>query len=200
MRLRCSVLLAFALSFVGCAGMSQQMQKSVGVGAVTSKESSFDGAHEVVMDPAFVAPAESGTAKFKMGFVWRSSSPEVVAALVRISSLTDYNSITAASVNVDGNIVKLEPAEALTSHQFERISQASCSQFGCSSGMTVKESDRMFVMDFELLDEMMTAESVKVRIDKGRDYLVGDIKKDSYGNVVVKSSLPAFLAEVAKHR
>ncbi len=197
MKLKGVLCLAAIITISGCAGMSESMQKSAGIGVVTKSQSSFDSATEVLMNPAFVAPADGGTAKIKMGLTWRSSSPEQVGVLIRFSSLDGYTTIRSATLNVDGQFYELEPVEAVTSHDHARLTDPNCSlALGCSAGMTVRESDKMFATSLQTIRALSSAQSAKIKVSSARAYQVGDLLADSYGNVDVRDSLPEFLSSI----
>lgn len=181
----------------GCAGLSESMQRGVGVGVVKSNTSSFDGATEITMQPAFVASPEGGASKFKMGFNWRNSQPDYVGVLIKISSLSGYSTISGAAINIDGNITQLQPAEALTSYDSTALTKATCNgAAGCSSGLTIAESDKLFVAPLRVIQAIAAAKIAKVKVGIGRDYYVGDLHGDSYGNVDVSDNLPDFLTRI----
>lgn len=186
----------FAVLLVGCAGMSETMQKSAGVGVVTSNQSDFDNAKEVQMTPAFVAPSDGGMASIKMGLTWRSTSEDQVGVLIRFSSLSDYQTISSVELNIDGQFYELEPAEAITSVDSTRLTGSTCTlAAGCTSGLVLKESDKMFLAPFHLIKSIPDANKALIKVGNGRSYQVGDLLADSYGNVTVLSALPEFLAK-----
>lgn len=190
-------IIAVLLFLSGCAGLSESAQRSVGVGTVESDKSSFDGATEITMQPAFVAPAEGGQAKLKLGFNWRSTQPEYVGVLVRITSLTGYNAITGAALNLNGTIIQLEPAETFTQHESTALTNTTCNiNTGCTAGLTVNESDKLFIARLSVIESIPNATSAKLKVSGGRNYDVGDLLADSYGNVDVRDSLPDFISKI----
>ena len=171
----------------GCSSMSKGMQSSAGVGRIAEQRSSFDGASEVSMTPAYVAPAEGGMAEVSLGLSWRSTSPEIVQMLVRVTSFGEHNTISGAALNLDGSIIQLKPVEVLTEHQDPDL-------------IGMRRSDKMFTLPLENVRAIQTASLAKIRVDSGRDYRVGDLKAQSFGNVIVADKLAEFLAGVDRNR
>lgn len=188
-----------ASSLIGCGGLSKSMQTSAGVGGVASTVSGFDGKTEVAMKNAWIANDAGGMSQIGMAFRWNSSSPNNVGIIVRVVSMSNYNNIGAAAMNIDGVIEQLVPAEALTSHDSTRITNTTCSlALGCTEGISAKNSDKMFIADLSLIRRLVAAKTLKIKVDSGRDYRVGDLRKDSFGNVDVQDQLPIFLTNVDK--
>lgn len=67
--MKTAILLLVAVGLTGCSALSESLQAVGDVGRVTVHQSSFDGAKEVKMEPAWVAP-ESGMAQIRMGLNW----------------------------------------------------------------------------------------------------------------------------------
>ena len=84
------------IGFSGCAGR--------GTGTVTSKISKFDNSKEVVMQTAWVAPANGGIAEISLGMTYRSSTPNALYLLVNITKMTDYK-IRSVAFNIDGEVM-----------------------------------------------------------------------------------------------
>jgi len=199
MKTKLIMVSVFAFVLSGCAGMSESMQKSAGVGVVTADQSDFDCAREVQMTPAFVAPSDGGMATIKMGLSWRSTTEDQVGVLIRFSSLTEYQTISSVELNIDGQFYELEPAEAVTNIDSERLTNTTCTYAaGCTSGLVLKESDKMFLASFDVIKKIPSANKALVKVGNGRSYQVGDLLADSYGNVTVLDVLPEFLDKVER--
>jgi hypothetical protein len=181
-----SLVAITTLALSGCAGLSQSLQSAAGVGSIKSSVSGFDGKTEISMENAWVAnEGGGGIVQIGMAFRWNSASPNKVGIIVQVTSLNDFSNISSATLNLDDAIEQLEPVEALTTHEW--IPAAS-----------MKSSDKMFIADLSLVRRMLTAKSLKIKVSSGRDYRVGDLRKDSFGNIVVKDKLPEFVAEIDK--
>lgn len=181
----CLAAVVAAVLSAGCAGTSEKMQSNAGVGRVTTSASKFDGTRRVTMEPAYVAKAGGGMAEISIGFSWQETTPELVGMLVRLTSLSQYQSITAAALNIDGEIIRLEPTEIFTQHQGAYV-----------SGLTILKSDKVFSAPMSMVEKMNAATSVMVKVESGRAEKIGDFKADSYGNVDANSKLPEFLSAV----
>lgn len=188
---------SLALVLVGCAGMSETMQKSAGVGVVTSQQSDFDSAKEVQVTPAFVAPSDGGMATIKMGLTWRSTSEKQVGVLIRFSSLSEYQTISSVELNINDQFFELQSAEAITNLDSTRLTDATCTlAAGCTSGLVLKESDKMFFTTLNVIRLIPDASKALIKVGTGRTYEVGDLLAESYGNVTFIDVLPEFLNKV----
>ena len=117
-------------------------------GDVSTTESAFDGERQVHVDPGWLSKGWEGSS-LKLGGFWSEKTPEVFALEVVYFGVAGIESV---QVNVDGEIIELEPASALTDfdHPHGRV-----------------ESGRRFVVPLEFVDRMMEAERVVFRVGLG---------------------------------
>ncbi len=184
-----SLFISLSLILNGCSGISQAMQKSGGLGKIEENISSFDGTIEVTIGSAYVAPADGGIPDIRIGASWTNNYPDKIILFVEIISFSDYNSISAVSLNLDNKIVNLIPVETLTNFDYEMLSPS----------FVLKQSNRLFISDINTINNILGSHVSKIRVDSDRSYRVGDFKRKSYGNVLFLDGLPSFLNTIKKH-
>ena len=185
-----------ALVLAGCAGMSESMQRSVGVGEVSTSTSSFDGKSEVVMQPAWVADADGGMPQFKLGFFWTENVPDTVVVLASVASLDDYSLIEGLALNLDGEIIDLQALDALTDLDHDRLIRVTCNRYGCNEGMVLRTSEKRYLAPLSVVRRLAESSNAKVKLSFAKTYTVGNFSAKSSGNVTAAQSLPDFLQSV----
>lgn len=150
------LILLLVLALVGCSTMPNNVTRTV---------SSFDGTVEYVMQPGVIFHDEgafsSGT--FQLGLFWRSDMGERIQIIARVPM--HIVNIDGLHINIDGDVVSLRSGKVFTDHDVTPAQH-----------MTFTESERMFAADLGLIRRMISAESVKVRLDISSGYLEGDFK------------------------
>jgi len=182
-------LSAVCMALTGCAGTSELMQRTQGVGKVSTVDVVADGLQHVAMQPAWVSPADGGMAQLSLGFDWNPSKPDKVMALVGATVFRGAQAIEEMTIVIDGHSHSLTDLNATY--------QGDCTAGGkCESGVLFGKSDKFFEMPLDLLRSLQTASSATVRVAGGGKEIIGDFKADSYGNIDAWQSLPEFLAQV----
>ena len=203
------ILLVFNLG--ACADFTRGfMEKRYG--KIQISTSSFDGKKEIKLTPVPIKPTNISSTlsdalfkpmppSFKVGLSWKDNPEDNVLLIVEVSqfggsSITNYTNINDVSLNIDGDMVDLKSLEDLTNHSSKIVTNARCSLYGCSSGDDVKTSSKMFEINFQQLEDILTASSAKIKISSGREYNVGDLKALWKGNITLIERLPDFINEV----
>ncbi|MCO1336713.1 hypothetical protein MO867_20510 [Microbulbifer sp. OS29] len=162
----CLLVFLAVAALNGCTGMADAMSQMGGMGVVTEKVSTFDGAKVVEVTPQFLYnPKRLGGNSYRLGARWNSLSPEYVALIMEYSSSTSMNSayvsLTELNVNISGSIYSYKATD-LTDH--------SSSGWNSISKTIYTTSMNSVVVPFELLEEMLTAEDVRLRVHSGDGY------------------------------
>lgn len=141
------------------AGCGTTLGDAIGIprypGQITEETSTFDGVRVISVEPG---PA-SGCCS--LGANWRSNAPDYVQIVV--SAMGSYSSINSRSgleFNIDGRLVRLDS----TGHP---------TQFNYASGY--RESTKTFVMRRADFNSMLTARTLRVRLNTSGGYSDGDL-------------------------
>lgn len=184
------ILIAAALLLAGCAQM-------YGVGQTKTQQSSFDQSTEVVMQAAHLKSPDSIWDGFSMALYWTSRQPEIVVLDLKVARLTEYKRISSVTLNMDGLIKQLQPLDVVTGYDYEQLTKASCNAFGCTSGTSVKQSSRRFIINRADIHMFASSRNAKVRVGHEKNYIVGDYHAGSAGQGWLHESLPEFLQAVS---
>jgi outer membrane murein-binding lipoprotein Lpp len=192
-------LLIAVLVLSGCASMSKSLQQASGVGVLSTSQSEFDGSRNVKMSPAWVAKAGGGIAPFKVGVAWNDKTPDVAALLVELVSLGGgFSTISNLEMNLDGRLVELVPSEVVTDHQYDQLTGSTCNQFGCTSGLSMQTSSKVFIVKVADIKAILHSASAKIRTLGGREERIGDLKAPSTGSLTFVEVLPDLVAEIER--
>jgi len=190
-------LVYFITSMVVIIGMSGCAGR--GTGTVSSKISKFDNSKEVVMETAWVAPAEGGIAEISLGMTYRTSTPNVLYLLVNITKMTDYK-IRSVAFNIDGEtIIPTKDKEETKTNTLQVTNDICTYSYGvrtCTKGIKMKQSDKIFIAPSNLAKKILKAKKAFIRVDVGSKFIEGDLKADSFGNHVFKDSLSEFVQKM----
>lgn len=157
-----AALIAVAVS--GCASMADGMSKAAGIGVVSEARSSFDGALEIEMTPAFLYNEEyvMTAVPVKLGARWASTTPDAIGLVFAYEASTNYQSgqplylsINAVDINIDGQI---------TTHQAATASRHGHSGFNTVSRTIYTESRNLIALPIEKVKAMMAAKDTRLRI------------------------------------
>lgn len=168
-------ILAVALILSGCAA-SVAMQKAGGMGQLIDLKYD-DGDIGAVLKESWVADADGSlNPSIKLGLIWASDSKDTVAITAK-SGLISSSYIDSASIVVDGRRWMLESAPQ----------------------DVASNSPQVFKAPLEVIKAIVNSETAEITLVSGGKNNVGDLKKDSAGNVVLKDGLNKFLERVAFH-
>ncbi|WP_444941223.1 hypothetical protein [Microbulbifer sp. ZKSA004] len=162
----CLLVFLAVMALSGCTGMADAMSKMGGQGVVTEKVSTFDGAKVVEVTPQFLYnPKRLMGNSYKLGARWNSLSPGYLALIMEYSSSSSMDSahvnLTGLEVNISGSIYSFKTAE-LTDH--------SNSGWNSVSRTIYTTSTNSVAVPIGLLEEMLAAEDVRIRIHSGDGY------------------------------
>lgn len=121
----------------------------------------FDGATRVWIDPHGLDCGWQMVCA-SVGARWTSKAPE--AAVVTAELLNEYASVTALHLNIDGTIVELQPTSTPT--RFE-------GRGGARGAPAMRTSGRDFVVPMQMLQDILAANSVKVRVNTSDGFVDG---------------------------
>lgn len=158
----------------------------MGDGKVESYKSDFDGSTKVEMQPGYVFDIGESSAPFSLGGRWTSDSPSKAWIIVEITSFSTGGTATIKSeeglqLNLDGEIVKISSEQKLTDIE------TSGGQFDSNT------SYKGFKVDLSLINEIVEADSAKVKVITSRGYKEAEIR-EGMGSAL--EGLERFLKEV----
>jgi len=179
--------------FIGCAG--------AGSGVVTSKVSKFDNSKEVVMQTAWVAPAEGGMAEISLGLTFRSSQPEGIILKANLTNMSGVTDIQNIAISIDGKIITAKPVDNIASKKdtLTVIHDTCTYTYGfrtCTKGIAMKSLNKIYIIPSNMPASIIKAKNAFIRIEADGRYIEGDLKANSFGNNTFKDNLPKFVANI----
>lgn len=178
--------------FTGCAGP--------GSGAVKINHSKFDNTKEVIMQRAWVSPADGGIAEISLGMTYRSSLKDKILLLANVTSMKNSQVIKDVSFSINGKIINAESVNTNTKNENLKVTNGSCffnnGIMTCYEGLKMQSSDKLFYIPSSLAEDIFHANSAFVRVNVESKFIEGDLKASSFGNATFKDSLPEFIAEI----
>lgn len=150
---------------------------TVGLGAKTTV-STFDGSRNVWIDTHGTNCGMSMVCS-QLGAQWTSSAPDRV--ILNVGTMGAYENINAAALNIDGQVIALQPAEALT-HFGEAGGEPSGRNYNPAMQEALRTSTQGFVATTELVRKVLASRSVKLRVQTSEgtiDSVIIDGPKDS---------------------
>lgn len=189
-----STLLIIAVLNIGCAGP--------GTGAITSNVSKMDGVKEVVMQTAWVAPAQGGMAELSLGMTYRDLNPEELLLKVNITKMSATQDIQSVVFKTDSKTTTAKVLGSDIQNNDLQITNDTCVKYygmvSCQKGMTMKSVDKVFIVPSRLVKEILDAKNAYIRVEVDHRTVEGDLKASSFGNATFKDSLPDFLQQISK--
>lgn len=154
--------------FNGCASLNQGLTPGTKI-----LKSDFDNSVDIVQEPVSSASSLS-EAWHTLGFRWNSKATDIVFVTAGAHGITN---ITGLSFNIDGEIIDLEPASALTNYD--------------------NWSTRQFKMDLSTFRKMAVAKDVKMKVVMIDTYSVSSFGQ-SKPDATVSGKFSEFLISVDK--
>lgn len=175
MHIRLTVVLVLAVGLAGCAGFNKAGRQVAGMGIVTDNKSSFSGTRWIRLSPA---PVGGTTGMFSgccsVGMSWTPKVPDGAILIADVSGIVALDSV---SLNLDGDIRKLEPIDRFT-------------QFGSD-----RNSQKGYYLPWSMVERMQTAKEAKILITTlSRGSVVGDFRATDGAMFI--DFLPEFIAAV----
>jgi len=175
MHIRLTVALVLAVGLAGCAGFNKAGRQAAGMGVVTDSKSSFSGTRWIRLSPA---PVGGTTGMFSgccsVGMSWTPKVPEGAILIADVSGIVALDSV---SLNLDGDIRKLEPVDRFT-------------QFGSDHN-----SQKGYYVPWSMVERMQTAKEAKILITTlSRGSVVGDFRATDGAMFI--DFLPEFITAV----
>lgn len=192
--------LIFLLTISGCAGMADSMNQMVGIGVISTEESTFDGTKTIRVSPNWLYEAK-GTFSYnsiKLGAHWSDAEPNYIALDLSYESDTSgyspiYIGITGIEVNIDGKKSKYasNTQTSLDSSGYNTVSRT-----------IYTKSVNSVVIPFTVLEDMVNATDTRLRIhtNKGYEDSRFSIERSSGGQGTALLSLREFLDRVRAER
>jgi hypothetical protein len=176
MQIRLVAALVLAVG-VGCAGFNKAGRQAAGMGVVTDSKSSFSGTRWIRLSPA---PVGGTTGMFSgccsVGMSWTPQIPEGAILIADVSGIVALDSV---SLNLDGDIRKLEPADRFT-------------QFGSDHN-----SQKGYYVPWPMVERIQTSKEAKILITTlSRGSVVGDFRATDGAMFI--DFLPEFVMAVRK--
>lgn len=160
----------------GCAGAG---------GGITENRSTFDGAVSLSMRPANVFRNNDGMsgADMAFGLLWSSKQRDQVVLVAEVYGAHSISTIRSLHFNVDGEMLSLSSIDRLTEFQSEYVRGV-----GVSSS-----SSKRYLLNRALLDRLLAAKDVRVRLDLRKAYAEGVFTDATFG-----AARPAFVKFVSR--
>ena len=168
--------------FIGIlmAGCMATMPNNVSV-----HNSTFDGSTEVTVQPGFIYSDKGmmSYGHFMLGLHWSSSEPDLVFIKAeKPGEIINLVSEEGLMFNIDGEIVKLSSPSVTTSFDVSEY-----------YGSVFTESSKGYIAKLSLINRLLSATDVKVKLVTGEGYMEGDFMADK-----PSSALRGFKEFIAK--
>jgi|GEM_PF-1225938 len=158
-----------SIGLAGCAGMADLTSQMGGLGVVSEKVSTFDGATIVEVSPQFVHdPKHTGFGfnAYKVGARWNSKVPDYVGLVMSFNSSTGgggsvYTNLTGIDINLNGEQHSFT-ASGMTNHDD--------SGWNSVSKTIYTESQNTVVIPMALLKAMASSDDCRIRIHSTDGY------------------------------
>lgn len=168
--LRASIIAVLLLAIAGCMpGMP---------GTVKESRSEFDGAKHIVMEPAHIYRSADmmSMSDFQLGLSWVSTEPEnLLFSVILNNEIVNIEPRDGLQFNIDGDIIKLSSPNIGTDFDTQRLG---------ATAMMVSTSRKDFLADRSLLEQLLSSDSVKVKLVTRKGYLEGDFKADKPSSAI----------------
>lgn len=148
-------------------------------GDIRTYISEFDGAKEIVMEPAWVCKEGTfGTCLIKFGLMKRSTMPQDEVILVAmVKDIQSFKTGESLHFNIDGDIVSFASIDTTTEFEItEGIYLPGVTTPTGYSGVYFPPegwSSKRYLIDKNFLEKILKAERVAVRIDLRKGYVEG---------------------------
>jgi len=147
-------------------------------GQISETKSTFDidNSRELSMEPTYVfthADGRSGS-DLRLSLFWRSTMPKnelILGAFV--SGVHSIPAIKSLHFNIDGQIVSLSSIDTLTNIETKYGSPRFVPPYNVSSNR--------YVVTFEFIENIITANDVRVRLNLGKKYVEGVFSDKTFG-------------------
>lgn len=160
-------------------------------GHLNYHQSTFDGGKELSMEPAWVYKNTQNFsgADFSLGLFWRSTmAPNTFVISAHVYGAKLIQKSESLQLNIDGRLILLNSTDQFTQIQTQR---------GSPTGISAhNESSRQYLISESVLDELLTAEKVKMRLILSNTYVEGDFSVDQVSSA--KRGFFAFYEEYKK--
>ncbi|MEW5745238.1 MAG: hypothetical protein AB1805_07380 [Nitrospirota bacterium] len=172
---KASAVLIITLAVLGCVSMP---------GAIKTAQSEFDGATEITMEPAWICKEASlSGCAFKLGLQRRSTMPGDQIILIAMVQGVFYFSEPSLLLNIDGEILKLVSIDSMTDISSTEgvYLPPAYSPKVILPGFYLPPSNwsvKQYLMDKALLQKMISAQKVAVRINSSKTYVEGTFSQD----------------------
>lgn len=143
----------------------------------------FDGATRVWVDPHGM---DCGWAMVCASLGARWSSAEQDAAVLRVELVNTYSSITGITLNIDGQLVELQPLGDMT--KFRNTGYV-------AGASTVRLSSKDYLVPLDLVRRLIEAKSVKARVSTD-DGFVDAVMSGGKKPTKARGALERFWAKV----
>jgi len=137
---------------------------------ITELKSNFDNSTNYVMPPGFVYESSDflSWGSFQLGLYWSSKYKDSLSIKARIpNEIINIESKAGLQFNIDKEVIKLNSTRAITDFNINRAGRD-----------TYAESNKSFPATVQLLNKLIKAKSVKVKLITSKGFLEGDLKAD----------------------
>lgn len=163
--MRILFLLIAVFTISGCLAAIATMPNQI-----ETQTSTFDGTKITTMEPGWVYSDESfmSMGAFQLGLRANTKVPEsVVIKAVVVNDIISINSGNSLLFNIDGDIVALCSSNTFTDFETETV-----------AGRTYSDSVREYPTDREFIKRLLSAKSVKAKLNTSKGFIEGDFTND----------------------
>ncbi|MDH4981250.1 hypothetical protein [Hyphomicrobium sp. D-2] len=186
--------LAATVFLGGCAGLADGTDALVGIGSISAEKSTFSGAYEVRMQPAWVYGGDFfGVSMVKLGASWTAENAETVYLVMMVNSSTQsslvYAGLEGLQINLNGQIHSFK-AGAGTS--------MSSSPYNTVTRQIYTQSKNAVAVPLSLVREMVSSEHCKIRFITSAGYQEADfsIERSEAGGAGARHYMREFLQKI----
>lgn len=172
--MKAAIILLCAL-FAGCSSMPGMP------GHISKTTSSYDGAVQYDMEPAFVyrSSGSFSGADIKMALSWNSATKDdSVVLFVEMSKLISIDSGPSLVFKVDGKERSFSSSSKYTSYDYKP------GVYGAASVAGHHTSSKSFVVPIEFIRQIVAAKDVVVKIDTDAGYYSGVFSNNAQSSAV----------------
>ena len=157
---------ATALAMSGCASTADMFDSMAGIGTISEKTATFDGSTILTLSPTFLTDNEGDIAlnQYKLGARWTSSAPDYVALVMNYDSQVGGNAYTT----FDGLSIRIH--DETLRFDTDDPTHLSSSSYNSVTNTIYTESESTVLVPRSLIEEMVKAEDVRIRIHSSDGY------------------------------
>lgn len=186
--------LAAAALLAGCYSLADGTEALVGIGSISAEKSTFSGAYEVRMQPAWVYGGDFfGASTVKLGAFWTAENAETAYLVMRMDSSTQssraYAGLEGLQINLNGQV-----------HSFKSGGGTSMSgsPYNTVTKQIYTQSENAVAVPLSLVRDMVAAEQCKIRFLTSAGFQEADfaIERSEAGGAGARYYMREFLQKI----